>query len=326
MRRRLGALDRADARARREGGAWSGDTIATALDWQARGNPRDWQPARAPQSPRHRVRPARRGNRRTAAVMVLLLLAGAVALREFEARNPAAAARLAATAGAVDRPPSGVDEAARPLGAPSAVAGVGDYAFLGTQRGSTAPVTWDPCRPIRYVVYGTPPPGAENVVAQAVAQISAATGLRFQAVGTTTELPASAGRAPYQPQRYGRRWAPLVVAWTDPQRTPRLEGNVVGLGGGEAVADGTGHLTYVTGSVWLDEPDLARHLTDEGPTAVAMVRAVALHELGHAVGLDHVKDASQIMYPEAQLQTTVLGAGDRRGLAMLGRGACAPGL
>jgi predicted Zn-dependent protease len=50
--------------------------------------------------------------------------------------------------------------------------------------------------------------------------------------------------------------------------------------------------------------------------------SVVLHELGHALGLAHVNDASEVMYPEAQIKVTDLGAGDRRGLAALGSGTC----
>ena len=39
------------------------------------------------------------------------------------------------------------------------------------------------------------------------------TGLEYVYDGTTTEIP-SPGRSSYQPDRYGQRWAPIVVGWT----------------------------------------------------------------------------------------------------------------
>jgi predicted Zn-dependent protease len=57
---------------------------------------------------------------------------------------------------------------------------------------------------------------------------------------------------------------------------------------------------------------------------VDLVHSVLLHELGHLVGLDHVSDTKQLMYPEAQLTLTELGRGDIAGLGFAGQGACQP--
>ena len=40
-----------------------------------------------------------------------------------------------------------------------------------------------------------------------------------------------AQRAPYQPDAYGDRWAPLLIAWTTPEVAPQLKGKVIGTGG-----------------------------------------------------------------------------------------------
>ena len=50
------------------------------------------------------------------------------------------------------------------------------------------------------------------------------------------------------------------------------------------------------------------------------------HELAHVVGLNHVDDAAELMYPEGIPGVVAFGPGDLTGLARLGRGQCFPGL
>jgi hypothetical protein len=124
-------------------------------------------------------------------------------------------------------------------------------------------------------------------------------------------------REAYQPKRYGDRWAPVVIAWSDEASDPALAGYIAGVSGPQGlVAPKDGAVVYVTGNVLLDREQLA----DGGPRA----EAVVLHELGHLAGLDHTNDRSQIMFSEGQPTVTEYGDGDLRGLADLGRGACAP--
>jgi hypothetical protein len=58
----------------------------------------------------------------------------------------------------------------------------------------------------------------------------------------------------------------------------------------------------------------------------AVAEAIVLHEFAHLVGLGHVDDGSQLMNPETVPGVTDLAAGDRAGLARLGRGSCEPDL
>ncbi len=219
-------------------------------------------------------------------------------------------------------PTPGVGEhASRLLPVPSAPPGTGGYTFLDTKLG---PPRYDPCRPIHYVIRDQhTPAGGDEAIREAVAAVSKATGLRFIADGTTTETP-SPTRPAYQPARYGNRWAPVLIAWTSPSEIPRLKGDIAGLGGSTAYSTSAGHgWAYVSGVVYLDTAQLVSlQATTHGSVTEKLVIE---HELGHVVGLGHVNDPHQIMYPSSS-HLSGYGAGDLRGLAYEGSGSCHPEL
>ena len=227
------------------------------------------------------------------------------------------------TIGQAAAPPAGYQESATPLGAPppETMSAVGNHAFAAMQPDGSGPVAWSPCRPIHYVVRpdGAPADG-NQLIATAVARISAATGLVFVDDGATEEAPSSE-RAAYEPDLYGKRWAPVLVAWSTPEETPVLTGDTIGIGGSAPVTR-IGRSVYVTGSVTLDGPGIAELLAT--PNGVNNAYGVITHEFGHVVGLDHVDDPSQLMNPRASGAVTTLQQGDLAGLAELGAGACAP--
>jgi hypothetical protein len=223
-------------------------------------------------------------------------------------------------------PPAGVGSSPdRLLPVVTPPAGSGGYAFSNP---TGASVTWDPCRPITVVTRDAPgqPASADRLVQESIAAIQQASGLAFVLEGRTDEAP-SAQRKEYQPQRYGRRWAPVLVAWSNPQETPQLAGRVLGVGGPSRVTvtppGGEPMTAYVTGSVTLDGPEITQLARTRG---LAAARAVVEHELGHVLGLAHVRDQSQLMYSETEVGVTGYQSGDRRGLSQLGAGACMPGL
>lgn len=183
------------------------------------------------------------------------------------------------------------------------------------------PARWDPCSAVPYVVQaGWAPDGGREDLAEALRRLSAASGLRFLDEGDTDELP-SQGRSAYQPDRYGERWAPLLIGWVPAGSTDLgLGDGVQGLSLSVAVP-GTDGASLVSGQVVLD----ATHRLAPGFGPGTTEGEVLLHELAHAVGLGHVLDPTQVMYPQTTNSESVFGAGDRAGLAAVGAPAgCRP--
>jgi len=222
-------------------------------------------------------------------------------------------------------PTPGKGEAKGPLGAPPAVPELAEgqgYRFIAHQDDDAGrPVTWSPCRPIRFVTrLDNTPVGGAALITAAVAEVSAATGLRFEDGGLTTELPSEERKA-YQFDRYGDRWAPVLIAWATSAEIPDFGIDAAGKGGGMRVTTPSGDSTYVSGVVYLDPAQLDQARAFYGEAAA---RTVIVHELGHLVGLAHVDNRQAVMFPEFVDGRTSLSAGDRAGLAAVGRGACQP--
>ncbi len=182
------------------------------------------------------------------------------------------------------------------------------YQFLGGTDELGQPRRWSSCDPIRYVVNpAQAPDGWEDTLDRALGAISDASGLDFEDEGTTSDTPSDSRFA------VGNRPKPVLVTWVGPDEESELEGDVVGVAGGTSIGG-----VYVTGSVVLDAPafdDMERR-GQEG-----LQQAVLMHELGHLVGLDHVTDERQLMFPSTTFQTT-FGEGDLQGLRILGDGPC----
>ena len=125
----------------------------------------------------------------------------------------------------------------------------GPHGFVAFQADGVTPVAYDPCRPIRYVMRpGAPPPAASSSSASAIARIAEVTGLEFVRDGASDEA-ATRDRPIHQPERYGDRWAPVLIGWETEAENPELAGDIVGEAGSAAVSLGAGPKVFVTGSV-----------------------------------------------------------------------------
>lgn len=180
------------------------------------------------------------------------------------------------------------------------------------------PVRWDPCTPIRWTanVAGAPA-GALEVLGEAVARVAQVTGTRWEYVGPSTATATSA----YLPTRSQATYPPVLLGWTDGASSDLLAGQAASVLG-------------MTRTAWfgIQRPDgskvaatraavIAFDRTDTLPLRGATSwKALALHELGHVMGLGHVGDRTQLMAsvlpPVSDLQ-----AGDQAGLVKVGRTA-----
>lgn len=194
-----------------------------------------------------------------------------------------------------------------------------DFAFLARAYVG-GPVRWNPCERIHYVINAAlAPPGSIEDVHEAVRRISATTGIPFAYDGVTDERP-SRFRDPFQPERYGERWAPVLIAWADPDASDiPFEGqnHIASAVAAPLYPNHSVEQVYVSGWIVLNAQD-------PNPPGFADVGAqgpVLLHEFGHVMGLAHVRRWGELMQ-EAGGGRVDLGSGDREGLRRLGAGGC----
>lgn len=216
-------------------------------------------------------------------------------------------------------PPPGRESVGHPLAEPAPLQTVSD-SWRALHTGADGePLRWDPCRPIHYVTRldGQPTTGAA-VVRRAMDRITTATGLQFVDDGSTEESPSDQ-RAPYQPERYGERWAPVLITWVTAEEVPDMAAARIGQAGPALVETPDGTAAYVSGSIAIDREQVAA--AAQSPVGAVVTELVLQHELAHLVGVGHVNDPSQLMHPELVGQRG-FGAGDLTGLTALGGGSC----
>jgi hypothetical protein len=209
------------------------------------------------------------------------------------------------------------------------------YSFLFVDRDGCTPIRFNPCEPIHYVQnLALAPPTGPADVREAFAKLGEATGITFVDDGTTDETVRRG--TPYLPNRYGNRWAPILVSWipfgnqgSDP--TIQQVGRGIGAPVGNVLV--SGQLSLNVDAVTNKEtrtpvqggfgPPIGSGVGAIGPENVTWGRII-LHELAHVIGLGHTRDKGAIMYPETADQTSrpsEYRPPDRDGLRYLGRAA-----
>jgi hypothetical protein len=230
------------------------------------------------------------------------------------------------------------DASARAVGAPSATASSPptpspsvapthrpkvDGAFKFLERVGGVPVRWNPCDPISYAVNTA---GASSSIRsdlrEALGRVTRATGVEFESAGTTEETFFRA----YNRMRYQGvvKKAELILIWIDHEGyeaiLQRLQDPRPSIAFAKTMAGLYADRDQYFGGIIVMDADAT---SGRGFGYRYAHGSVLLHELGHIMGLDHVKDPDQLMYsgrhPNFGLHG--FGAGDLEGLRRLGADA-----
>lgn len=201
--------------------------------------------------------------------------------------------------------------------------------------GHNVVVRWAPCTVtatgtqthyITYRVNTAGVPSRVKLVKLALAKLTTASGLQFRYLGQTSYIPRNAtihyvtgNRVVFDAaEERARTGAELVVAWAKRSATNLLTATEAGVGTDSWSGSYKAQLRIVQAAVVMKRGVSLK----PGFTAGSSVGALLLHELGHAVGLNHVSLRSQIMYPTiGSWSRAGYHYGDLAGLRLVGRAA-----
>lgn len=157
------------------------------------------------------------------------------------------------------------------------------------QHASSETVTWRNCKPIS-VILGKKnmDPEKNRLVRDSLKTIASATGLSFNIIGTTDEIPQInwsivGPKSPYT------QYPPVYIGWLNNEETDILATDDILGTLGAAVANPittNSHRQLVSGAVIFDN-SLYQSLSASNASGETR-RNLVLHELGHLVGLGHV--------------------------------------
>jgi hypothetical protein len=197
-------------------------------------------------------------------------------------------------------------------GATITTPGGASYAFSSVVSGK--PVRWNPCAPIHWranVARG--PVGGLDVLKAAVTATAVATGTQWIYDGTTATSPTSSW-LPTTPSV-----KPVLIGWTDGAASDLLRGQPAQVLGMTRTV-WFGHVLPTETVAATQGAVIALDRTDKLPLrGNASWSSVALHELGHAMGLAHPHDGGELMNAILPAHLSGLQSGDRDGLRLLGR-------
>lgn len=193
---------------------------------------------------------------------------------------------------------------------------------------------WNPCDTITYgidfrqaVKRGLTGSNEKQRWQSVLSEVGRLSGLRFRYIGQIRTKPVR-GR----PTSSSR--ADIIITYgTARGYGKKLAGSIAGVAGVFWQSSQFPRRKQVTsGYVVIDAAEIIRSIStwqvpfDARPASQRnpdMIRALYMHEFGHAVGLQHVKDRSQLMYPTLSAsRPDTWGSGDRIGLRKLGQQRC----
>lgn len=192
------------------------------------------------------------------------------------------------------------------------------YNILSKAAGYNYIARWNPCHKIHYKINARKSPrgGFVKDVRKAIKRVHGASGLRFKYQGRTKIVPKARSTKPYKGK------TDLVIAWAKPKKRKVLK-RLGGYGGGAwGHRRGARYGQFYRGFVLLNSKYRYKYPKGfgKGPKHGYGTRGqLLMHELGHSVGLDHVKSRKQIMFHYTLHRKAQWGNGDRRGLRKVGR-------
>jgi hypothetical protein len=189
------------------------------------------------------------------------------------------------------------------------------YSFMSETAPGT-PIRWNPCTTVHWAFNpANAPTGGLAAVQSAIARVAQATGLSFTYDGTTAAAPTGSY---LDTQSAAAGFKPLLVGWSTPSASSLLANQPASLVG----MDQTIWARPASGATYIVSGVVALNANVNAATSGANSWfTFALHEVGHAVGLGHTSDATQIMAPTIPAAATDFGSGDLAGLAKVG-GTC----